>query len=307
MITIARWQPFYFIIYPMVLSSPPPQHIAIVAHPSLSGAPDEAQKIASVLQAAGISTGIWASVNDEPLRQRMAAGEFDMLVALGGDGTMLRAGHLCGPLGVPILGINLGRFGFLTEVKREEWPRILPDLIGGGFRLEDRMMLDAKHLRDEKQLGRWQVLNEVVVCRGMFVRPVTLWARVDGYLMATYVADGLIAATPTGSTAYALATGGPILPPELRNILIVPIAPHLSVDRAIILAEGACVTISVRTSHDAVFSIDGQPPVAMQDGDEIQVGASEHIVRFVRFQDPGYFYRNLIHYMEQNPTAGSEV
>jgi NAD+ kinase len=291
----------------MHLSTPPPQRIAIVAHPSLSGAPDEAKKIESVLQAAGITTGIWPLVNDESLRQRLAAGEFDMLVALGGDGTMLRAGHLCGPLGVPILGINLGHFGFLTEVKREGWPEILPDLIGGHFRLEDRMMLIAKHRRGEQSLGRWEVLNEVVVCRGMFVRPVTLWARVDGYLLATYVADGLIAATPTGSTAYALASGGPILPPELRNILIVPVAPHLSVDRAIILPEGACVTITVRTSHDAVFSVDGQPPVAMQDGDEIHVGASEHAVRFVRFQDPGYFYRNLTHYMEQNPTAGSEA
>ena len=304
---IAHWQPFYFIIDPMVLFSPPPQRIAIVAHPSLSGAPDEAQKIEAVLQAAGINAGIWSSVNDESLRHRMANGEFDMLVALGGDGTMLRAGHLCGPLGVPILGINLGRFGFLTEVKREEWPRILPELIAGRFRLEDRMMLNAKYMRGGELLGRWEVLNEVVVCRGMFVRPVTLSARVDGYLLATYVADGLIAATPTGSTAYALATGGPILPPELRNILIVPVAPHLSVDRAIILAEGACVTITVRTSHDAVFSIDGQAPVSMQDGDDIQVGASEHTVRFVRFQDPGYFYRNLIHYMEQNPTAGSEA
>ncbi len=122
-------------------------------------------------------------------------------------------------------------------------------------------MLNARYMRSGELLGQWEVLNEVVVCRGMFVRPVTLWARVDGYLLATYVADGLIAATPTGSTAYALAAGGPILPPELRNILIVPVAPHLSVDRAIILAEGACVTITVRTSHEAVFSVDGQPPI----------------------------------------------
>jgi NAD+ kinase len=291
----------------MILSTPPPRHIAIVAHPSLSGAPEEAQKIGSILREAGITAGIWPSVNDEILRQKMAAGAFDLLIALGGDGTMLRAGHLCGPLGVPILGINLGRFGFLTEVKREGWQQILPELIAGRFRLEDRMMLNARHMRGEELLGQWEVLNEVVVTRGIFVRPVTLRAQVDGYLLATYVADGLIASTPTGSTAYALATGGPILPPELRNILIVPVAPHLSVDRAVILSEGACVTITVRTSHDAVLSVDGQSSISMEDGDEILVGASEHVVRFVRFQDPGYFYRNLTHYMEQNPIAGREV
>lgn len=285
----ARWQPFYFIIELMILSTPPPRHIAIVAHPSLPGAPEEARKIQASLREAGIPSGIWPSVNDESLRQKMAAGEFDLLVAMGGDGTMLRAGHLCGPLGVPILGINLGRFGFLTEVKREGWAEVLPHLIGGHFRLEDRMMLNARHVRGGAILGQWEVLNEVVVTRGMFVRPVTLRAWVDGYLLATYVADGLIAATPTGSTAYALATGGPILPPELRNILIVPVAPHLSVDRAVILAEGACVTITVRTSHDAVISVDGQPSIPMEDGDEIQVGASEHAARFVRFKTPDIF------------------
>jgi NAD+ kinase len=145
----------------------------------------------------------------------------------------------------------------------------------------------------------------VVVCRGQIVRPITLQAYVDGYVLSTYVADGLIAATPTGSTAYALAAGGPILPPELRNILIVPVAPHLSVDRAIILSEGAAVTIEVHTNHEAVLSADGGAAITMLDGDEIHVEASAHSACFIRFQDPGYFYRNLTHFMEQNPTAGS--
>ena len=167
------------------------------------------------------------------------------------------------------------------------------------------MMLTTEHWRAGKALGSWEVLNEVAVCRGHFIRPVTLLADVDGYHLATYVADGLIAATPTGSTAYALAAGGPILPPELRNILIVPLAPHISVDRAVILSEGACVTITVRTTHEAVASLDGQPPVNLLDGDEIHVSASRNTARFIRFQDPGYFYRNLNHYMEQNPAARS--
>jgi NAD+ kinase len=127
---------------------------------------------------------------------------------------------------------------------------------------------------------------------------------VDGYLMATYIADGLIASTATGSTAYALAVGGPILPPELRNIMIIPVAPHLSVNRAIILAEGVSVSITVNTTHQAVVSIDGQAPIPMLDGDRVLVTANDHTFNFVRFQDPGYFYRNLTAHMEHNPSTG---
>ncbi|MCK4978113.1 MAG: NAD(+)/NADH kinase, partial [Anaerolineales bacterium] len=110
----------------------------------------------------------------------------------------------------------------------------------------------------------------------------------------------------TGSTAYALAAGGPILPPELRNILLVPIAPHLSIDRAIVLAEGSSVNITVHTDHQAVLSVDGQAPVRLTDGDQVEVRTSDHTVQFVRFQDPGYFYRNLTPHMNQNPSTGNQ-
>jgi NAD+ kinase len=116
----------------------------------------------------------------------------------------------------------------------------------------------------------------------------------------------LIAATPTGSTAYALAAGGPILPPELRILLVVPVAPHLSVDRAIVLPESAQVAVAARTSHDAIFSVDGQKPVPLEEGDWVRVGVGPFSAHFIRFQDPGYFYRNLTKYMEKNPAAGDE-
>jgi NAD+ kinase len=128
---------------------------------------------------------------------------------------------------------------------------------------------------------------------------------VDDRFLATYVADGMIASTPTGSTAYALAVGGPILPPELRNILLVPIAPHLSIDRGIVLAEGSSVAIEVHTSHQAVLSIDGQMPIDLADEDCVNVRASNNKLQFVRFQDPGYFYRNLTPHMNQNPSTGN--
>ena len=217
---------------------------------------------------------------------------------------MLRAGHLCGPHNVPVLGINMGRFGFLMEIRQDGWRDALERLLDGDFWFEKRMMLSAEQVRDDQVLGEWDVVNETVVSRGSFVRPVQMEVHVDGRFLATYVADGMIASTPTGSTAYALAAGGPILPPELRTILLVPIAPHLSIDRGIVLAEGSSVTIKVHTNHQAVLSIDGQPPIDLEDGDCVNVHASRHSLQFIRFQDPGYFYRNLTPHMNQNPSTG---
>ena len=281
-----------------------PQRIAIAAHPKVPEAMSEAVEVADYLNQEGVQT-IHRLLYDEELSQRVQAGEFDMLIALGGDGTMLRAGHLCGLSGIPLLGINLGHFGFLMEIRRNQWRDIMPRLLEGNYWLERRMMLCASHCRGDELISQWEVLNEVVIGRGQMVRPVHLITEVDGRLLTTYVADAVIASTPTGSTAYALAAGGPILPPELRNILLVAVAPHLSIERALVLAEGSSVSVTVHTDHEAVFSIDGQVPVEMDDGDRVDVRASEHTVSFVRFQDPGYFYRNLTPHMNQNPSTGN--
>ncbi len=278
--------------------------IVVAAHPQIKEGFQEAEKIAAFLKEHGFSTH-HGSLSDEILRRRVKQGEFDLFISLGGDGTMLRAGHLCGPLGIPVLGINLGRFGFLMEIRQDQWHEVLPQLLEGQYWVEKRMMLRADQWRTGERLGTWHVLNEIVVSRGHIVRPVHLSAYVDGRHLTTYVADALIASTATGSTAYALAAGGPILPPELRNILLVAVAPHLSVDRAIVLPEGAAVNITVHTDHQAVLSPDGQVPIGLADGDRVEVSASEHTVKFLRFQDPGYFYRNLTPHMNQNPSTGN--
>jgi NAD+ kinase len=280
------------------------QRIAVASHPHLLKAEQEAAEIAVFLKARGLEM-THGLLDDDSIKEKVREGDFDLLIALGGDGTMLRAGHLCAPNQVPILGINLGHFGFLMEIREDEWREYLPRLLAGDYWLENRMMLCAEHWRDDRKLGTWDVLNEVVVGRGEIVRPVRLEASVDGRFLTTYVADGLIAATPTGSTAYALAVGGPILPPELRNILLVPIAPHLSIDRAIVLAEGSSVTIVMHTSHKAVLSVDGQPSIHMLDGDRVEARAGDYTTQFVRFKDPGYFYRNLTPHMSQNPSTGN--
>ncbi|UCE00947.1 MAG: NAD(+)/NADH kinase [Chloroflexota bacterium] len=280
------------------------KHIVIAPHPEIAVAVEESKHIVTFLEDQGLQVTMGLLFDDD-LRQKIVQGEFDLLVALGGDGTMLRAGHLCGPHGIPILGINMGRFGFLMEIRQDGWKDAFKRLFRGNFWYENRMMLKAEQVRGDQVLGEWEVVNEAVVSRGGIVRPVQMEVSVDGRFLATYVADGMIASTPTGSTAYALAAGGPILPPELRTILLVPIAPHLSIDRGIVLAEGSSVAIKAFSTHEAVLSVDGQPPIDLADGDCVNIRASDHNLQFIRFQDPGYFYRNLTPHMNQNPSTGN--
>ena len=290
----------------MAETSPPPKSIVIAAHPEVKQALNLAQHISTFLEEKGLQT-VYGLLYEEELRKRIKSKEFDLLIALGGDGTMLRAGHLCAPIGLPIMGINLGRFGFLLEINRDEWQDAILKVLNGNYWLEKRMMLCAEHWREDVLLGSWDVLNEVVVSRGAIVRPVHLVTYVDDRFLTTYVADGLIAATPTGSTAYALAAGGPILPPEIRNILLVPVAPHLSVDRAIVLSEGSSVSITIHSDHQAILSADGQSPISLKDGDKVKVRVNENSIEFLRIQDPGYFYRNLTPHMSNNPSSQNRL
>ncbi len=275
-----------------------PQRPVITAYTKIPEAFIEAEAMSAFLKEKGMDAP-FGSLNDSDLRKRVKAGEFDMLIVVGGDGSVLRAGHLCAPSGVPILGVNLGRLGFMIQIEREEWREYFDKLFNGEAWVENRMMLRAEHIRAGESLGSSIALNEVVVARGQNLRPVRLTAFVDGRRLTSYVADGLIASTATGSTAYALAAGGPILPPELRNILLVPIAPHLSVDRAVVLSEGASVSIVVN-SENSVLSVDGQPPTPLMEDDHVNVTVAEVTAQFVRFGDPGYFYRNLTAHMNEN-------
>lgn len=275
-----------------------PKRPVVTAYPKMPEAFAEAEAMSVYLKEKGIDAP-HGSLYDEELRKRIKNREFDLLIVAGGDGSVLRAGNLCAPLGVPTLGVNLGRLGFLIQVDRKEWREYFDKLLNGEAWIEYRMLLHAEHFRAGDSLGSWNALNEVVVARGRTLRPVRLSAAVDGHHLTSYVADGLVASTATGSTAYALAAGGPILPPELRNILLVPIAPHLSVDRAVVLAEGSMVSILVK-GENAVLSVDGQPSITLMDNDHVEIHAAEVTAQFVRFGDAGYFYRNLTAHMNEN-------
>ncbi len=244
-------------------------------------------------------------MHEETTRQQLQDGEFDLVIALGGDGTMLRAGHLCAPLDIPLLGINQGHFGFLIELEADEWREALPRLASGDFRYEKRMLIHVEHWREGKKQGEWEALNEALVGRGGLARPVHLSTILDGKPLTTFVADGLIIASATGSTAYALAAGGPILPPQMRNMVLVPVAPHLSMDRAIVLDEGSIIRVEVKRGEDAVLSVDGQQSIEVKLGDWVELRASQFNLRFLRFQEPGYFYQRLLSIMDNNPSAGT--
>lgn len=259
-----------------------------------------AEFIGQCIAAVGAEVSTYTAESAQPSTKPDLTG-VDLVIVLGGDGTLLRAGHLCAPLGIPLLGVQAGKLGFLSELTEFSWEAALPRLLSGDFHLERRMMLLAQLIQEERVCGEWDVINEIVVSRGRIVRPIEV--RVDlneGYL-TSYIADGLIVATATGSTAYALAVGGPILPPELRNMLLLPIAPHLSLDRAVVLAEGASVLLRAHCDHEAVLSVDGIDPIRLNANDCVRVTANRHSLKMVRFGEPNYFYRRLATVLHDNP------
>lgn len=268
------------------------ERIGLLHHPRLPESWHIAQEIASYLEERGLHPWLGSAWDEDQVSRHIA--DLDLVITLGGDGTILRAARMAARHGLPILGVNVGRLGFLAEVKPEEWSEKLALVLEGKYWLEERMMLHVESWRAGDHLGTYEALNDVVVSRGNLARVVRLPTYIDGGYLTTYTADGLIIATATGSTAYALAAGGPILPPQLKNILLVPIAPHLSMGRAIVLSQGATVKLQVRTDHQAILTVDGQFEITLQDGDETVVTASPHVSYFLRTRNKTYFYRTLM-------------
>ncbi len=221
----------------------------------------------------------------------------DLLITLGGDGTMLRAARLGSRHNVPILGVKLGRVSFLGEIEPENWRDPLTKMLNGQYWLEERMLLDVavtSSAGDKPSNHSYLALNDVVVSRGNLARLISVDTWVDQGFLTTYRADGVIVATPTGCTGYAMAAGGPILPPELKNILLIPICAHLSLDRTVVLSQGAEVSMVVHADHPPILTVDGQFEIALADGDRVEVHASQHVSNFVHMRDRNYFYRTLM-------------
>jgi len=214
----------------------------------------------------------------------------DLIICLGGDGSMLWAARAMVPHAVPILGVNMGHLGFLAEIGPKDLMEMLPRVLRGEGRVEERAMLQA-------QVPAWgqtfHALNDVVVGRSTAGRPVYLDASVDGRRLALYRCDAVVVATPTGSTGYSLSAGGPILHPKSRDIVLTPVAPHLIPARPLVLPEDAVVDLVVSTEEGATVSIDGQVNRSLESGDAVSICRSPHVARFLRLSHPADYYSAL--------------
>lgn len=273
------------------------KRVGILGHPKRPETGHICQVVAQTLQARGIETwqqAVWDADNVSP-RIR----DSDMIIAIGGDGAMLRAGRLCGLMNVPVFGINFGHLGFLTEISPDNWESACDALLAEKYWIEKRMMICTQVWRDDQFVQQTDALNEIVIGRGASAKLVLLDTYIDDGWATTYNADGLIVATPTGSTAYALAVGGPILPPELKNILVLPVASHLSLDRALVLSEGATIEVIVREKEaNAMLTVDGDSEMHLHQNDVVVVRASEYESSFIRLRERNYFYRSLLDRLE---------
>jgi len=268
------------------------KRIGLLYHPKIAASRQLAEETEAQLRERGSDAWCCSSWDEPYVLSHLDRS--DLLITFGGDGTLVRTARITAGHELPILGVNLGRLGFLAELQPWELDGQLELLIEGQYWLEERMMLHAELQREEQTVGSYEALNDVVVSRGCMARVIRVNTYVEGQYLATYTADGVIVATPTGSTAYALAAGGPIVDPRLSNILLTPIAPHLTVARALVLPGETHVQLEVKAEYEAVLTVDGQVDVTLEDGDRVTVEASQHSCRFVRLGDRSYFYRTLL-------------
>ncbi|MCD6582368.1 MAG: NAD(+)/NADH kinase [Desulfuromusa sp.] len=214
----------------------------------------------------------------------------DLIIVLGGDGTLISVARLVAERNIPIVGVNLGRLGFLTEITRDELPEMLEQLITDDYQVSDRMMLDAFIHRDDEVVGKFTVLNDVVINKGALARIIDMETYVDGRYLTSYKADGLIISTPTGSTGYNLAAGGPIIYPDINSLLITPICPHMLTNRPIMVWSRSVIEIKVKFEDDVVFfTADGQIGRKLLPGDRVEVRRSESRTRLVSSPSKDYF------------------
>jgi NAD+ kinase len=263
---------------------------AILHHPQSEGAVALATQIMREFQRANVS----ASMHDvwsDPAAEAVSAA--DLAVCVGGDGTVLRAAQLAIAGHTPIAGVNMGRLGFLTDMSPSDFFAHFERVCSQDWRLEERVMVRARIDGEATDGGVFHGLNDVVVSRRSPGRPIYVELSIDGVRLAIYRCDGIIVATPTGSTGYSLAAGGPILSPTEHHLVVTPVSAHLALSRSLVLQPESEVFLRVTTDHGAVLSVDGQRDLPLASGATVDVRMSEHTTRFVRFRDPGSFYGEL--------------
>ncbi|HVS89722.1 MAG TPA: NAD(+)/NADH kinase [Candidatus Acidoferrum sp.] len=237
-----------------------------------------------------------ASSLDQPSTARTRqelANESDLLLVLGGDGTLLAAARVAAPRGIPILPVNMGSLGFLTSFTLEEMFPALEEALAGRSSVSERVLLRVELDRGGQVIDGQRVLNEAVINKGALARMIELELKIDGAFVCRYRADGLIVATPTGSTAYSLSAGGPIVHPSVESLVITPICPHTLSDRPLVLRDSSSVEVSLSGDAESVFlTLDGQKGIPMQSGDRVRIARAPERLKLI--QPPRKSYFNIL-------------
>jgi NAD+ kinase len=292
-----------------LLRGGPARRIGFAYNPTIEAAVELRERAAGWLEMQGLSH--WAAPAAEtPDLHRELPGT-DVLVVLGGDGTFLRAAQAVIADDVPLLGINVGKVGFLSRVEAEGLERVLGQLMAGEYTLEPRMGLEGRIVRGDggsrdgrsaAATERVVALNDIVIARGSLARVVRLDTSIDGSHLATFVADGLVVASPTGSTGYSFSAGGPILHPTARNLVVTPIAGYLTTIRSIVVGPEAVVRCAVVAAHEALVSVDGREDISLAVGDIVEVRALERPIRLVVPSGAQPFWDLVRHKVELLPS-----
>jgi NAD+ kinase len=269
--------------------------VGVVGHRGYEGLPTVLRTLLRVAPGLGMTLAFEADMRDVAGEGDLLSRDdaLDALLTLGGDGTLLRGARLVAERRTPILGVNMGRLGFLTSCRTDEMIPALESFARGEYRAEARMTLDARALgTDGVEQRRWVALNDVVLHKGGVARMVHLRVAADGEAIASYAADGIVISTPTGSTAYNLSCGGPVVFPTVESILLTAISPHTLAIRPLVLPPTADVTVQASDGHDGLLvTVDGQVGTTFSSGEVLSIRRGDHPVMLVRFPSPTFFGR----------------
>jgi NAD+ kinase len=276
--------------------------IGFAYNPTSEAAVELSARASGWCQVRGI--GEWQAQAGDLDRLREELRTTDVLVVLGGDGTFLRAARAVAEVDVPLLGVNLGKVGFLSKAEADDLETVLSQIVAGDFTIDERMVIEGRILRGGRigQDERHIALNDIVIARGALARVCRLDVSIDGSHLATFIADGLVVASPTGSTGYSFSAGGPILDPVSRNLVVTPIAAYLSAIRSVVVSPRQVVRCQVVDAYEALVSVDGREDLPISVGDVVEVHALERPIRLVEPKGAQPFWDLLRHKVELLPS-----
>ena len=281
--------------------------VAIIAKPGVAAGSKIVRELIAWLEEKGITSRLdehaarYAGIGESYSRTEIAEG-IQLMIVLGGDGTLLAAARAVGDSGIPVFSVNMGSLGFLTAIALDELFPELQRVLQGESRMGVRRMLSCQILRNDEEIAHYEALNDVVLTKAALARVIDLETYVDNHFICRYKADGLIIATPTGSTAYSLSAGGPIIFPSVAALSITPICPHMLTNRPVIVSDSSVIQVIARGDDDSIWlTVDGQVGQPLQQGDKVVAKSSHKTINLIRPPKMLYFdvLRAKLHWGER--------